>query len=108
MILVIAPAIDGLRREWREAASNLGASSGQYWWYVGLPILAPSLLGAAVLLFAHAFAAHATPHALTAGPGNIVTVVIPRSFLGDVLAHPNQGYALGLGLVVGIAGSTLI
>ena len=28
MILVIAPAIDGLRREWREAASNLGASAG--------------------------------------------------------------------------------
>ena len=26
MILVIAPAIDGLKREWREAASNLGAS----------------------------------------------------------------------------------
>jgi putative spermidine/putrescine transport system permease protein len=25
MVLVIAPAIDGLRREWREAASNLGA-----------------------------------------------------------------------------------
>ena len=26
MILVIAPAIDGLRKEWREASSNLGAS----------------------------------------------------------------------------------
>ncbi len=25
MILVIAPALDGLKREWREAASNLGA-----------------------------------------------------------------------------------
>ena len=31
MILVIAPAIDGLRAEWREASSNLGASSFQYW-----------------------------------------------------------------------------
>ena len=27
MILVIAPAIDGLRKEWREASSNLGASA---------------------------------------------------------------------------------
>src|SRR5207248_7433154 len=42
MILVIAPAIDGLRREWREAASNLGASSWQFWRYVGLPVLMPS------------------------------------------------------------------
>ena len=41
MILVIAPAIDGLRREWREAAANLGASKFQYWRYVGLPILMP-------------------------------------------------------------------
>ena len=42
MVLVIAPAIDGLRREWREAASNLGASSWQFWRHVGLPVLMPS------------------------------------------------------------------
>ena len=28
MVLIIAPAIDGLRQEWREAAENLGASPG--------------------------------------------------------------------------------
>ena len=39
MILVIAPAIDGLKREWREASANLGASSLQFWRYIGLPIL---------------------------------------------------------------------
>ena len=39
MILVIAPAIDGLRREWREAASNLGASATQFWRNIGTPIL---------------------------------------------------------------------
>ena len=63
MILVIAPAIDGLRREWREAASNLGASKFQYWRHVGLPILTPSLLGAVILLFGNAFAAYATAYA---------------------------------------------
>ena len=26
MVIVISPAIDGLRREWREAAASLGAS----------------------------------------------------------------------------------
>ena len=65
MILVIAPAIDGLRREWREAASNLGASSWQYWRYVGLPVLVPSLLGAIILLFGNSFAAYATAYSLT-------------------------------------------
>ena len=37
MILVIAPAIDGLRPEWREASANLGGSSFHYWRYVGVP-----------------------------------------------------------------------
>ena len=45
MILVISPAIDGLRKEWREAASNLGANQWQFWRYVGLPVLMPSILG---------------------------------------------------------------
>jgi len=51
MVLIMAPALDGLRREWREAAQNLGASSIQYWWKVGLPILLPSILGSMILLF---------------------------------------------------------
>ena len=57
---MIAPAIDGLRREWREAASNLGASQLQFWRYVGIPVLMPSILGAVILLFGNAFAAYAT------------------------------------------------
>ncbi len=31
MVLVILPALEGLRPAWREAAENLGASSWQYW-----------------------------------------------------------------------------
>lgn len=108
MILVIAPAIDGLRREWREAASNLGASSGQYWRYVGLPILAPSILGAMVLLFANAFAAYATPAALTSGQVSLVPVLIGQTFQSDVLSSPHQGHALALGMIVVIASSTLL
>ena len=68
MVLVIAPAIDGLRREWLEAAENLGASSFQYWRYVALPILLPSILGTMILLFGNSFGAFATAQALTGGP----------------------------------------
>ena len=39
MLLIMVPAIEGLKREWREAAENLGASGWQYWSRVGLPIL---------------------------------------------------------------------
>src|SRR5438132_504284 len=32
MILVMLPALTALRREWREAATNLGAPNFTYWW----------------------------------------------------------------------------
>ena len=47
MVLIIAPAIEGLKQEWREAAENMGATPRQYWRRVALPILTPSTLWAA-------------------------------------------------------------
>ena len=104
MILVIAPAIDGLRREWREAALNLGASNLQFWRYVGIPVLMPSLLGAMILLFGNAFAAYATALALTSGSIPLVPTAIASALSGNVLAgRQNVGLALGLTMVVVIA-----
>ncbi len=67
MILIIAPAIDGLKPEWREAAENLGRQSWQYWRHVALPILTPSILGTMILLFGNSFGAQATAFQLTGG-----------------------------------------
>lgn len=103
MVLVITPAIEGLRREWREAAENLGASPLQYWWYIGIPILMPSLLGAMILLFGNAFGAYATAISLTGGLINLITILIGNQIRGDVLHNPNLGYALALGMVVVMA-----
>jgi len=100
MVLIIAPAIDGLRREWLEASQNLGASSAQYWRHVAFPILLPSLLGTTILLFGNAFGAFATAQALTGGQINLVTIVIGSELRGDVLGNPGIGYALALGMVV--------
>jgi putative spermidine/putrescine transport system permease protein len=100
MILVIAPAIDGLRREWREAASNLGANSWQFWRYVGIPVLLPSLLGATILLFGNAFAAYATAYSLTAGSVGLVPVVIGYLYSGNVLDDPHLAQALAFGMFV--------
>jgi putative spermidine/putrescine transport system permease protein len=103
MVLVISPALDGLKRDWREAAENLGARPWQYWRYVALPILLPSLLGAMILLFGNAFGAYATAAALTGGSLNLVTVLIGAQIRGDVLNNPSLGYALALGMVVVMA-----
>jgi len=107
MVLIIAPAIDGLKHEWREASENLGATSWQYWRYIALPILLPSMLGATILLFGNAFGAYATAYALTGGTLNLVPIVIGAQIRGDVLNNPNLGYALALGMVVIMAISIL-
>jgi putative spermidine/putrescine transport system permease protein len=100
MILVIAPAIDGLRREWREAAANLGATPLQFWRHVALPILAPPLLSAMVLLFGNAFAAYATAYGLTGGAISLVPIQIGFFYSGDVLSNPHLAEALALGMFV--------
>ncbi|HYM68743.1 MAG TPA: ABC transporter permease subunit [bacterium] len=99
MVLIIAPAIDGLKREWREASANLGASAWQYWRFIALPVLWPPLLGATLLLFANAFGAVATAYALTGSSLNIVTLVLYAQIRGDVLHNENLGYALALGMI---------
>ena len=103
MLLIMVPAIEGLKREWREAAENLGASGWQYWSRVGLPILMPSLLGTILLLFGNAFGAYATAYALTGGQLPIITIQIGAQMRGDVLRNPNLGYAMALGMVVVMA-----
>ena len=112
MVLIIAPAIDGLRSEWLEASQNLGATSSQYWRHVAFPILLPSLMGTTILLFGNAFGAIATAQALTGGSINLVTIVIGSELRGDVLGNPGIGYALALGMVVimalAITGYTLL
>ena len=80
MILVIAPAIDGLKREWREASSNLGASQ--------LAVLAVRRHPSAdavdsrriILLFGNAFAAYATAYGINSGSESR-----SRSLIGAVL-----------------------
>jgi putative spermidine/putrescine transport system permease protein len=100
MVLIITPALDGLKREWREAASILGASYWEYWRYVALPILWPAILGTTLLLFANSFGAIATAYALTGSSLNIVTILLYAQIRGDVLHDQNLGYALALGMIL--------
>ncbi|WP_206077713.1 ABC transporter permease subunit [Aquamicrobium sp. LC103] len=110
MILIVTPALDGLKREWREAASILGASSFQYWRMVALPILWPTLLGTLALLFANSFGAVATAYALTGSSLSIVPILLFAQIRGDVLQDPHLGYALAFGMIVvtGIANGLYI
>jgi putative spermidine/putrescine transport system permease protein len=108
MVLVMVPALDGLKREWREAAENLGATYLQYWSRVALPILLPSILGSMILLFGNAFGAYATAYALTGGRLGIVTIQIGAQIRGDVLHNTGLGYAMAMGMVIIMAVSLAI
>jgi putative spermidine/putrescine transport system permease protein len=100
MVLILMPALDGLKKEWREASAILGASTFQYWRHVALPVLWPSMLGTTILLFANAFGAVATAYALTGSSLNIVPILLFAQIRGDVLHDPHLGYALALGMIV--------
>ena len=91
MVLIMAPAIDGLRQDWREASENMGASTFQFWRYVALPILTPALLGTMILLFGNSFGAQATAYQLTGGQLNLVPLLIGRQMSGDVLHNTGSG-----------------
>ncbi len=100
MALIIAPAIDGLRKEWREAAENVGCSSFDYWLRVALPILTPSILGSTILLFGNAFGAYATAYALTGGGMSLITIRIGDQLSGDFGGlTPAMGYSMALGML---------
>ena len=103
MVLIITPALEGLRREWREATEILGGNSWHYWRYVALPILLPPLLGSMILMFGNSFGAYATALSLTGGLINLVTILIGSQIKGDVLHNVNLGYALALGMVIVMA-----
>lgn len=99
VVVILVPVLESMRKEWREAAANLGANRLQYWMRVALPILMPTLMGTLILLFGNAFGAYATAQVLTGGQLNLITIQIGSQLRGDVLGNPGLGYAMVLGMV---------
>jgi putative spermidine/putrescine transport system permease protein len=100
MILITVPALSALRPEWREAATNLGASSFTYWRRVAIPVLLPSLIAAAMLLFANSFGAFATAVALAQGGFNLVPIQISFVVNGNVSLDTGLGNAMAGGMII--------
>lgn len=107
MVLLIIPAFAGLRKEWRESAFNLGADTFRYWWNIGIPVLAPSLIAGFTLLFANAFGAYATAYTLTGSRLSLVTLQIGFTIAGEVLHDPGIGQAMAI-LSLAIMGTSIL
>ncbi len=101
MLIVFLPSLDGLRQEWYDASASLGGGSWAFWRHVGGPILAPSFLGALLLLFTNAFSAYATAAALISQGAPIITLQIASQMQSEVvLGQENVGKALALGMIL--------
>ena len=98
-VLLLYPAFDALREDWRESAELLGAGAWQYWRHIGLPVLTPALLGTFVILLANALGAYATVYALTTGNFNVLPIRIAALVAGDISLDPNLASALAVILV---------
>jgi putative spermidine/putrescine transport system permease protein len=99
MVLITLPAIDGLKVAWREACANLGGTTLTYWRRIGLPVLAPSLLGGFLLLFANSFSAYATARAMT-DQSLIVPLRIQFYLSGDFAGQDQLGFSLAAWMII--------
>jgi putative spermidine/putrescine transport system permease protein len=108
MVLLILPAFTGIKKEWQESAQSLSASTFQFWWHVGIPVLAPSLIAGFTLLFANAFGAYATAYTLVQSKMSLVTLQIGYMIAGEVRQDPGVGMAMAvlslaiMGLSIGV------
>jgi putative spermidine/putrescine transport system permease protein len=108
MVLVMTPALEGLKPQWGEAAENLGASRWQYWRLVAGPVLLPNFLGSVLLLFCSSFSAYATAYAINSS-FPLVTIRISSVLSGNVLSgQENLGAALAFDMIVIVLPLTVI
>jgi putative spermidine/putrescine transport system permease protein len=98
-VLLLYPAFDALRQDWRESAALLGAGTWDFWRHIGLPVLTPALLGTFVILLANALGAYATVYYLTTGNFNVLPIRIAAMVSGDISLDPNLASALSMILV---------
>ena len=98
--LLLIPAFEGIRHEWQEAATLMGARTSQFWYKIGVPILLPSILGTVSVLFANALAAYATAYALLMNNYALLPINVSGMFVGDVTQRKEMGGALSVIMMI--------
>ena len=107
-VLLLLPAFESIKKEWKEAVNILGGTSGIFWIKVGVPVLMPSILGTFSTMFANSIAAYATAYALVMNNISILPIRISEQFVGDVVQNPHLGGALAVVLMMMMVASILM
>ena len=106
--LLLYPSFEGIKTEYKEAASLMNATAWQFWSKIGLPLLLPSIFGTFSVLFSNALAAYATPYALLGNNYALLPIRISSMFTGDVVQQGELGSALSIVMLVLMSTMTVI
>lgn len=94
--LVLIPAFQSIRKEWKESAALMKASPFQFWWRIGIPVMLPSLADTFSMLFANALTAYATPYMLINTNYPLLPIKITSMFTGEMTTQQELGSALSI------------
>lgn len=101
MVLVFLPTLENLKPQWREASDALGGKTYEYWLRIGIPILTPSFVGAALLLFVNSFSAYATAATLINLSDFLTPLQIANALTSEVGGHnPTEAKSLSMYMVI--------
>jgi putative spermidine/putrescine transport system permease protein len=103
-VLLTLPAMGILRQEWLEAAEVCAASRGQFWRFVGLPILAPFLAAGFLLIFTWSIGLYGIAYALggtasSTGQLRLITLQIGLN-LNTGVGSEERSYVLAVVLLL--------
>ena len=97
--LLLIPAFDAIRKEWKESNALLGGTNFTFWTKIGVPILMPSILSTFSVLFANALAAYASAYALLMNNISLLPIRLSEQFVGDLVQRPEFGSAIAVVLI---------
>lgn len=103
-VLLALPAMTIVREEWYEAAQTAAATRLQFWRRIGLPVLAPFVLGGALLSFTWAIGIYGIAFALAGNSPvpatRLLTLQIGHTIADDAVTGTARAGALSLLLVL--------
>lgn len=104
MVLVFLPTLENMKPQWREASNSLGGKTSEFWFRVGIPVLTPSFIGAALLLFVNSFSAYATAATLINMSDFLTPLQIAAALTSETGgANPQEAKALSMLMVIVVA-----
>ena len=106
--LLLIPAFDAIRKEWKESNALLGGTNFTFWTKIGVPILMPSILSTFSVLFANALAAYASAYALLMNIVSLLPIRLSEQFVGDLVQRPEFGSAIAVVLMVFMIAAIMI